>query len=135
MAVGLDTGLVVPPIRHADEMTLRELHDAAEALSAKARAGKLLPDELVGSTFTVSNMGMLNVENFAAIINPGESAILAVASTIPTVVALNGQPKVRNMMRMTLSADHRVVDGMKGAAFVNAVKAKLEDVELWKSLT
>jgi pyruvate dehydrogenase E2 component (dihydrolipoamide acetyltransferase) len=135
MAVGLEEGLVVPVIRGSEDLSMKELHAAVADLAAKARAGKLLPDEMSGSTFTVSNLGMANVESFNAIINPGESAILAVASTLPTVVAVNGQPVVRSIMKMTLSADHRIVDGMKGAQFINTIRAKLEDVELWKSLT
>jgi pyruvate dehydrogenase E2 component (dihydrolipoamide acetyltransferase) len=135
MAVGLDEGLVVPVLRDAQNLSLREIHDLAEALGARARAGKLLPDEMTGGTFTVSNMGMLNVDSFHAIINPGESAILAVASTVQRPVVRDGQVVVRAMMNLTLSVDHRIVDGTKGAAFVNAVKSKLEDVELWKRLT
>lgn len=135
MAVGLEDGLVVPVIRNAAEMSMKELHEASADLSGRARAGKLLPDEMAGSTFTVSNMGMLNVENFQAIINPGEAAILAVSSTLDTVVPVDGKPAVRAIMKMTLSADHRIVDGLKAAQFINAIRAKLEDVELWKSLT
>jgi pyruvate dehydrogenase E2 component (dihydrolipoamide acetyltransferase) len=135
MAVSLDEGLVVPAIRNAEALTLKELHDTAKALADKARTGKLLPDEMTGTTFTVSNMGMMNVENFHAIINPGEGAILAVSSTIDTPVVKNGQIKVRSMMKITLSTDHRIVDGATGAAFVNSIRSKLEDVELWKSLT
>ncbi len=135
MAVGLEDGLVVPVIRNAEELSLKELHAAAADLAGKARSGKLLPDEMMGGTFTVSNMGMLNVENSHAIINPGEAAILAVSSTISTVVPADGKPAVRAIMKMTLSVDHRIVDGMKAAQFINAIRAKLEDVELWKSLT
>jgi len=135
MAVGLDDGLVVPVIRSAQDLSMKELHDRIETLGKKAREGKLLPDEMTGSSFTVSNMGMLNVDSFHAIINPGESAILAVASTVQRPVVRDGQVVVRAMMNLTLSVDHRIVDGTKGAAFVNAVKSKLEDVELWKRLT
>lgn len=135
MAVGLDEGLVVPVIRSAEDLSLKELHEAADALSAKARAGKLLPDEMTGGSFTVSNMGMLDVECFNAIINPGEGAILAVASTIPTVVVRDGKMVVRSIMKITASVDHRIVDGTTAAAFVNSIKRKLEDVELWKTLT
>jgi pyruvate dehydrogenase E2 component (dihydrolipoamide acetyltransferase) len=80
-------------------------------------------------------MGMLDVDNFSAIINPGESAILAVASTRDTVVVKEGQMTIRSIMKITLSADHRIVDGAMGAAFVNSIKHKLEDIELWKRLT
>jgi pyruvate dehydrogenase E2 component (dihydrolipoamide acetyltransferase) len=88
-----------------------------------------------GGTFTISNLGMLNVENFSAIINPGEGAILAVASTLPQPAVRDGQVVIRQLMKMTLSVDHRLIDGALGAQFINAVKAKLEDIELWKRLT
>ena len=135
MAVSREDGLVVPVIRRAEELSMRELHDTAADLAVRARDGKLSPDEMTGGTFTVSNMGMLNVENFSAIINPGEGAILAVAGTRDTPVVVNGQIQVRAMMKMTVSCDHRIIDGTAGAQFINAIKAKLEDVELWKSLT
>jgi len=135
VAVSVENGLVVPVIRNAGDLSLEELRDRARALTAKAREGKLLPDEMTGSTFTVSNMGMLDVDDFHAIINPGEAAILAVSSTRETPVARGGKVVVRSLMRMTLSTDHRIVDGALGAAFANAVKGKLEDMELWKSLT
>ncbi len=125
----------MPVVRDAGEMSLLELHDAVKTLAEKARSSKLLPDEMSGSTFTVSNMGMMDVDNFSAIINPGESGILAVASTMAKAVVVNGKVAVRSIMKMTLSTDHRIVDGATGAAFVNAVKSKLEDIELWKSLT
>jgi pyruvate dehydrogenase E2 component (dihydrolipoamide acetyltransferase) len=89
---------------------------------------------MAGGTFTISNLGMLNVENFAAIINPGEGGILAVASVLPQPAVRGGQVVIRQMMKMTLSADHRLIDGAQGAQFLNAVKAKLEDMALWKRL-
>ncbi len=135
LAIGLDSGLVVAAIRNAQDLTLRELSEQVASMGAKARGGKLMPDEMTGSTFTVTNMGMLGVESFGAIINPGEGGILAVASTIPTPVVVDGKVVVRQIMKITLSADHRIVDGTTGAAFVNAIKNKLEDVELWKHLT
>jgi pyruvate dehydrogenase E2 component (dihydrolipoamide acetyltransferase) len=136
MAVSVDNGLVVPVLRKADEMSLDELHAAARELADKARDGKLLPDDMKGGTFTVSNMGMLNVEHFTAIINPGESAILAVGSVIPSVVATPAREMVvRDIMKITLSADHRIIDGAVAAQFVNAVKRRLEDISLWESLT
>ncbi len=134
LAVSLESGLVVPVVRDADDLTLQELHDTSAALFEKARNGKLLPDEMSGSTFTISNMGMLNVENFTAIINPGEAAILAVSSTTKQAVVKNDQIVVRQMMKITLSSDHQVIDGALAAQFVNALKAKLEDVTLWKKL-
>lgn len=135
MAVALDDGLVVPVIRDAQDLGMSEVHEAVQDLATRAREGKLKPDEMSGSTFTVSNMGMLGVDEFSAIINPGEAAILAVASTQPTPVVRDGKVVVRSIMRMTLSADHRIIDGAQAARFVNAIKSKLEDVDLWKSLT
>jgi len=132
VAVSLEKGLVVPVIKNADKKALDELQAEIAELAGKARDGKLLPDEMQGGTFTISNMGMLGVENFAAIINPGESAILAVSSVIPTPVVKDGEIKVRDIMKITLSADHRVVDGVDGAKFANAVREKLESIELWK---
>jgi len=134
LAVSLDDGVLVPVIRDGDELTLSEIHERAAALVAKARAGRLTPDEMTGSTFTISNLGMLDAENFTAIINPGESGILAVSSILKQPVVRNDQIVARQVMKMTLSADHRIIDGALAAAFVNAIKGKLEDVSLWKRL-
>jgi pyruvate dehydrogenase E2 component (dihydrolipoamide acetyltransferase) len=135
VAVGLENGLVVPVVRDAEQLALSELHEKVATLAQKAREGKLLPDEMTGSTFTVSNMGMMGVEQFGAIINPGEAAILAVGTTTPSAVVRDGKIVVRQIMKITLSADHRIVDGMKAAQFVNAIKSKLEDITLWKRMT
>lgn len=134
MAVSIDTGLVVPVLRAAQTLSLKELHTQAKALAEKARSGKLTPDEMTGSSFSISNMGMLNVDQFTAIINPGESGILAVSSGRQVPAVVNGEIKIRTVMAMTLSADHRIVDGSTGALFVNAIRSKLENIELWKSL-
>ncbi|MGA2864821.1 MAG: dihydrolipoamide acetyltransferase family protein [Verrucomicrobiota bacterium] len=134
LAVSLEQGLVVPVIRQAEELTLAELSARAGELADKARHGKLAPDEMTGSTFTISNMGMLDLENFTAIINPGEAAILAVASALRKPVVRDGQVLVRSIMKMTLSSDHRLIDGALAARFINAVKQKLEDLALWKLL-
>jgi pyruvate dehydrogenase E2 component (dihydrolipoamide acetyltransferase) len=134
IAVSLEQGLVVPVIRNAGQLPLLELSQRTKSLAEKARAGKATPDELSGGTFTISNMGMMDVESFGAIINPGESAILAVASTRPQPVVRDGKIVVRQIMKLTLSCDHRIVDGALGAKFVNGIKQKLEDIELWKRL-
>lgn len=126
LAVALDKGLVVPVIRNADELDLGQLHAAAKNLIRKARDGKLTPEEMSGSTFTISNMGMLGVDQFTAIINPGEGAILAVASTVTTPVVRTDEVVVRQIMKLTLSADHRIIDGATAAQFLNAIKDKLE---------
>jgi len=135
LAVSIEGGLVVPVIRNAEQLTLMEICTTAKQLADKARAGKLTPDEMSGGTFTISNMGMMNVENFHAIINTGEGAILAVASTMKQPVVRDDKIVIRQIMKMTISVDHRLIDGALGAQFVNAVKAKLEDLELWKRLT
>ena len=135
IAVNLDQGLVVPVVRDADEMTMAELSARARQLVDKARAGGLAPDEMSGSTFSISNMGMLDVENFTAIINPGESAILAVSSTIKKPVVRGDAIVARPIMKMTLSSDHRLIDGATAATFANSIKTKLEDNGLWSALT
>jgi pyruvate dehydrogenase E2 component (dihydrolipoamide acetyltransferase) len=134
LAVSLENGLVVPVVRDADDLSLGELHDRAAALVGKARDGKLAPDEMSGSTFTISNMGMLDVENFTAIINPGEAGILAVSSTRETPVVRDGRIAIRSVMKITVSADHRVVDGSVAAGFLNAIRAKLEDTAFWRRM-
>ncbi len=135
LAVSVEAGLVVPVIRDAGRLTIGQIHDRAADLAAKARAGKLAPDEMAGSTFTVSNMGMMNVESFTAIINPPEAAILAVSSILPRAAAKDGEVVVRQMMTLTLSADHRLIDGAMAARFLNALKTKIEDLESWKRTT
>jgi len=131
VAVSIDNGLVVPVVRNADRKAMDEIHAEVAELADKARKGKLSPDEMKGGTFTISNMGMMNVECFGAIINPGEGGILAVASTVPTPVVRDGQVVIRDMMKITMSADHRVVDGSMAAEFVNTVKANLESTDFW----
>jgi len=126
--------LVVPVIRNADDLTLEQIHRRAAELTEKARAGKLTPEEMSGSTFTVSNMGMLDVENFTAIINPEESAILAVSSAMKQPVVKNDRVVIRSMMKMTLSCDHRIIDGALAARFINAIKRRLQEASLWKRL-
>ena len=133
LAVSLPGGLVVPVIRDADQLAVGELHDRAAALAAKAREGTLPVDDMTGGTFTVSNLGMFGVEEFSAIINPGEAAILAVASAIPTAVAIGDGLAVRSIMRLTLSADHRLVDGEMGARFLGAIRRRLEDVASFRN--
>jgi pyruvate dehydrogenase E2 component (dihydrolipoamide acetyltransferase) len=134
LAVALEQGLVVPVIRNAEDLTLAEIHERATELTAKARAGKLTPDQMTWSTFTISNMGMMDVENFTAIINPGESAILAVSSTLPAPVVKDGKVAIRSIMKMTLSSDHRIIDGALAARFLNATKQKLEEISLWRHM-
>jgi dihydrolipoamide dehydrogenase len=126
IAVSVPSGLVVPVIRDADTLSVPEIHDRAASLAASARAGTATVDDLTGSTFTVSNLGMFGVEEFSAIINPGEAAILAVSAAIPTPIAIDDRVEVRPVMKLTLSADHRIVDGAMGAQFTRALQARLE---------
>ncbi len=134
LAVTIESGLVVPVIHNADELTFAELREHSSALVKKARAGKLQPDEMTGGTFTISNMGMLGVESFGAIINLGEAAILAVASAVPKPAVRNGAIAIRTMMNLTGSFDHRIVDGATTVEFLQAIRARLEDAARWSSL-
>jgi len=126
LAVALDEGLVVPVVRNADRLTVEQIATLTKGLVKQARLGTLTPDEMRGSSFTISNLGMLNVDHFTAIINPGESAILAVSSAKAQPVAIKDSVAIRRVMKMTLSADHRLVDGALAARFLNAVKDRLE---------
>ncbi len=133
VAVSIPAGLVVPVVRDADRLAIGELHDRVAALAAAAREGTLGVDDLQGSTFTVSNLGMFGVDEFSAIINPGEAAILAVGSAIATPVAVDDGIAVRSILKLTLSADHRLVDGEMGARFLNAIRRRLEDVASFRN--
>jgi pyruvate dehydrogenase E2 component (dihydrolipoamide acetyltransferase) len=128
MAVALPTGLVTPVIRNADTLTVTEIAARARSLSAKARQGGLQPSDYQGGTFTISNLGMAGIESFTAIINPPQAAILAVGASIPTpVVTEDGELGVETKMKVTLSCDHRVIDGAVGAAFLATLKECFED--------
>ncbi|MDO9541662.1 MAG: 2-oxo acid dehydrogenase subunit E2, partial [Kiritimatiellia bacterium] len=135
LAVEIKEGLVVPVIRNADSISFPELHARVIALVAKAKNGKLSPGEMSGSTFTVSNMGMLNVDSFTAIINPGESAIMAIASISSVPIVVKDEIKIRSIMKATVSSDHRIVDGAMAARFINRIKNQLEDMTQWTSMT
>jgi pyruvate dehydrogenase E2 component (dihydrolipoamide acetyltransferase) len=132
VAVSLPDGLIVPVVKNADAMSVRNISRSVKQLAEKARAGKLVPSEYSGGTFTISNMGAIaDVENFAAIINPGEGAILAVSGTRTVPAVVNGAIVARRRMKVTLSADHRVVDGSDAAMFLGAFKRVMENpVEL-----
>ena len=129
LAVAVPDGLVVPVIRDADRLALEALHARAAELAEGARNGTLSPDDMTGSTFTISNLGMFGVDEFSAIINPGESAILAVSSVVPTPVAVGDGIGVRQIMKLTLTSDHRLVDGEMAARFLNALRRRLQDAE------
>jgi pyruvate dehydrogenase E2 component (dihydrolipoamide acetyltransferase) len=129
LAVSLPDGLVVPVIRDADRRSLADLHVRAAELAEAARNGTLPPDDMTGSSFTISNLGMFGVDEFSAIINPGESAILAVSSIVPTPIAVGDGIGIRQMMKLTLTADHRLVDGELAARFLNALRRRLQDAD------
>jgi pyruvate dehydrogenase E2 component (dihydrolipoamide acetyltransferase) len=126
VAVAVDGGLVVPVVRDADQKSLTQVAGEASALIGRAREGKLAGDDVGGGTFTVSNLGMYGIDQFTAVINPPEAAILAVGAAIPEPVATDDGVAVHRRMRLTLSIDHRALDGATGARFLAQLKAVLE---------
>jgi pyruvate dehydrogenase E2 component (dihydrolipoamide acetyltransferase) len=126
-AVAMPEGLIVPVIRFADQKSLSQIASDAKGLYEKARNKKLQPDEFSGNTFTISNLGMMDIEDFTAIINPPDSAILAVGRIKEIVIKKGDGFGVTNVMKVTLSCDHRSVDGAVGAAFLQTVKKFLEN--------
>lgn len=127
IAVSIEDGLIVPVVKNCESKSIRAIARETRPLIEKARTGKLQPAEYTGGTFTISNLGQYDVENFAAIINPGEGAILAVSSVRDTPVVLDGKIVARKRMKVTLSADHRVMDGVAGAVFLQSLKRVIED--------
>lgn len=126
-AVAVDDGLIVPVIKFADQKSLSQIAEESKALADKARKKKLQPQEFTGNTFTISNLGMMDIDEFTAIINPPDSCILAVGRIVPTPVVENNQVVIRQQMKITLSCDHRVVDGAVGSKFLQTLKAHLEN--------
>jgi pyruvate dehydrogenase E2 component (dihydrolipoyllysine-residue acetyltransferase) len=126
IAVALDDGLIVPVVAAADTKSLRQISIEARDLAARARSGGLKQHEIEGGTFSVSNLGMFDVANFQAIINPPEAGILAVGATVPTPVVVDGEIVVRSIMRCTLSVDHRAGSGADGARLLQTVKRLLQ---------
>lgn len=127
LAVAVEDGLVVPVIHQADRLDLSQIATARSALVERARAGKLHLEDLQGGTFTISNLGMYDVDAFNAMINPPQAAILAVGRIAERVVALNGQPAVQPMLTLSASFDHRVVDGARGAEFLKTLAEWIEE--------
>jgi pyruvate dehydrogenase E2 component (dihydrolipoamide acetyltransferase) len=127
IAVAVDKGLIVPVIKDADLLSLRELSAAIKSMAEKARSGTLQSDEYTGGSFTISNLGMFGLEDFTAIINPPEAGILAVGKIEDTPVAVNGNVEIKPLMKLTLSYDHRIVDGAPAAQFLSAIKEYLEN--------
>jgi pyruvate dehydrogenase E2 component (dihydrolipoamide acetyltransferase) len=127
IAVALEDGLVVPVIQRADTLSLAEIAARREELVTRAQSGKLRPADIQGGVFTISNLGMYGVDAFNAIVNPPQAAILAVGRIADRVVPINGQPAVAPMMVLTLSCDHRALDGARGAQFLGALAELVEE--------
>ena len=127
VAVSLPDGLLVPVLRGCQALSLKEIAARSRPLFEKAREGKLSEAELAGGTFTISNLGMYGVTEFAAVILPPQAAILAVGGVLDAVVARNGQPAVGKVMKLTISADHRILDGAYAAGFLRELKHLLEN--------
>ena len=127
VAVAVEEGLLVPVVRYADIKTLSQINSEVRTLAGKAKDRKLHPDDMTGNTFTISNLGMFGIEEFTAIINPPDACILAVGTIVQKPVVRDGEIQVGNQMKVTLSCDHRVVDGATGAKFLQTFKEILED--------
>ena len=126
MAVAIEDGLITPIIKNANQKSIIQISQEAKILVKKARDGKLQPEEFQGGTFSISNLGMFGIDNFSAIINPPQSCILAVSRAVEKPAVEHGQIKIANMMNVTLSADHRVVDGAVGAEFLKSLRRYIE---------
>jgi pyruvate dehydrogenase E2 component (dihydrolipoamide acetyltransferase) len=126
VAVATDSGLVTPIVRGADTKSAAQVAGEIADLADRARGGRLTRDEITGGTFTLSNLGMFGVDRFDGIINPPQVAILAVGAGADRVIARNGQPAVAKVATLTLSCDHRVVDGAVGAQFLATLRALVE---------
>jgi pyruvate dehydrogenase E2 component (dihydrolipoamide acetyltransferase) len=127
MAVSIEEGLITPVIRHTDLKSLREIAAESRDLAGRARDRKLAPEEYTGGTFSVSNLGMLDIDEFTAVINPPEAGILAVGRMVERPVAHEGAVAIRRRMRLTMSCDHRVIDGATGARFLQTLTGMLEN--------
>jgi pyruvate dehydrogenase E2 component (dihydrolipoamide acetyltransferase) len=127
MAVAIEEGLITPVIRHTDLKSLREIAAESRDLAGRARERKLAPEEYTGGTFSVSNLGMLDIDEFTAVINPPEAGILAVGRMVERPVVHEGAVAIRRRMRLTMSCDHRVIDGATGARFLQTLTGMLEN--------
>jgi pyruvate dehydrogenase E2 component (dihydrolipoamide acetyltransferase) len=127
VAVAVDEGLLVPVVRFADNKSLSHISSEVKSLAVKAKSKQLQPSEWEGNTFTISNLGMFGIDEFTAIINPNDSCILAVGGIKNTPVIKNGEIVPGNLMKLTLSCDHRIVDGATGSSFLKTIKELIED--------
>jgi pyruvate dehydrogenase E2 component (dihydrolipoamide acetyltransferase) len=126
VAVALDEGLVTPVLRNCEQKTILQINSELVDLAERARSRRLKPEEYQGATFTISNLGMFGVEDFVAIVNPPEGAILAVGSIVEKPVVKNGQIVIGHTMKVTLSSDHRIIDGAVAARFLQDLKILIE---------
>ncbi len=131
IAIAVEDGVVAPVIRNANTASLADIAAQRRDLAERARAGRLRPSDVSGGTFTLSNLGMYNVDAFNAIIMPPQAAILAIGRIADRVIPVNGQPEVRPMMTMTLSCDHRVIDGARAALFLDNVSETIRQAKKW----
>jgi pyruvate dehydrogenase E2 component (dihydrolipoamide acetyltransferase) len=131
VAMAVDDGVVATVIHNANQTDLGEIAVQRRDLTERASAGRLRPSDVAGATFTISNLGMYHVDAFSAIISPPQAAILAVGSIADRVVPVDGRPAIRPMMTLTLSCDHRVVDGARAAVFLNEVAEAVREPEKW----
>ena len=127
VAVAVEDGLVVPVVKFANEQSLPQIGAAVKDFAARARQKKLTPQEMEGSTFTISNLGMFGIESFTSIINQPNSAILSVGAIIQKPVVKDGQIVIGNTMKLTLACDHRTVDGATGALFLQTLQGYIEN--------
>jgi pyruvate dehydrogenase E2 component (dihydrolipoamide acetyltransferase) len=127
VAVGLEEGLIVPVLRDCQTKGLLQIAEEARALIERAKSRRLQPNEYTGATFSLSNLGMVDVEHFSAIITPPEAAVLAIGRIKPTPVVVDGRVAIRPRMMVTISCDHRVVDGLQAAKFLQALKHELQE--------
>jgi pyruvate dehydrogenase E2 component (dihydrolipoamide acetyltransferase) len=133
IAIAVQDAVVAPAIHQAASMDVGAIAVRRNELTERARAGRLHPSDISGATFTLSNLGMYGVDAFSAIISPPQAAILAVARIAERVVPVEGKPGIRPMVTLTLSSDHRVVDGARAAAFLSDVAEALQDPDKWLS--
>jgi len=127
VAVAIEGGLITPIIKNADQKSIIEISNEMKSLAKKAREGKLQPEEFQGGSFSISNLGMYGIDNFSAIVNPPQSCILAVSRAVEKPIVANGAIKIANLMNITLSADHRCVDGAVAAEFLKALRNFVEN--------
>jgi len=129
VAVATDSGLIAPIVKKADTKSIQEISEEFADLAKRAQKGKLRREEILGGTFSVSNLGMFGIKHFEAIINPPQGAILAIGGAIEKIIASEGKPLSANIMSVSLSCDHRVIDGAVGAKFLQALRKHVEEPE------